>query len=131
MTSRPHNQRCLLATLCSIKKIGQIIRKDLKGIQQIVKILYLGDRTQPAQGSSNAVAYYGTFPDTCIRHPELAIFGLKTSKALAHIPYFTHVLTYSKDPWIPGQHAVKTGLQYLSSIYPRGVRRIFCRYFRN
>src|SRR5690554_4955158 len=93
VTACAYNQRCFLTTFGTVMQCSQIIRHNLKGIKQIIKVLNLCNRSQSTHCHSNSLTEISSFPYTCITYSYRAKSFLHALHALVYSTYFTHVFT--------------------------------------
>src|SRR5688500_4522701 len=100
MAARTYNYRSFLPALCAVMQSCQIVRKCLQRVNKVIQILNFSDWFKTSQCKSNALPYYRTLANTCICHPQLTVFLLKTSKALVNISDLSYILSKCKYAWV-------------------------------
>jgi hypothetical protein len=72
MSARTDYKRGLLAAPGAVLQARQIVGKYLDTVQQIIEVLYLGDRFQSAKGCTDALSDDGTFTYAGVRNSQLS-----------------------------------------------------------
>ena len=117
MSACTYYGRCLLTTNSTIMYCRQIVGHDLKGIEQIIQVLNLSNRTEATHGQTNTLSHNGGFTNTGIRYTRFSVFRLHSFKALIYVPDFTAILSEDHGLWIQFKELIKIVSDNYTGIY--------------
>ena len=120
-------KRSLLASCGPPAQGGAVVRKNLKGIQQVVQVLNLGNRAKSAHGQTYALTGNGRLSNSRIRDANAAEFRLNAFKALVDVAYVPDVFAKNHELWIPGKKLLKIVAQNHPTVDQGGLGSKFCR----
>ena len=120
-------KRSLLASCGPPAQGGAVVRKNLKGIQQVVQVLNLGNGAKSAHGQTYALTGNGRLANSRIRDANAAEFRLNAFKALVDVAYVPDVFAKNHELWIPGKKLLKIVAQNHPTVDQGGLGSKFCR----
>ncbi len=114
-----HDHRRALPTHRAPMQGCQIIRNNLQCIQNVIKILDLTDRPQPAHRQPHGLPQDRRLANARIGHTQCAIFFLHALEALIHITKKAHILTKGHHARVTPEQGIEGGIHDLESHHRR------------
>src|SRR5688572_18902256 len=111
MAAGADDDRGLLASGGAPAQRRQVVGHDLERVEQIVEVLDLGDRAQPAQGHPDRLADDRELPDAGVRDPQVAVLLLQVREALVDVAQTADVLTQREEAWLALESGVEAGVE--------------------
>ena len=102
----------------------KIIRHNLQGIQDIIKVLDFGNGSQSAHCHADGLSQDRRFADARICHAHGAVFFLHPLEALVHIAELAHVFTERNETRLTSQCGIERGIDHFKAEHRRRRIRI-------
>ena len=121
VAARADDHRRLLAALRAPAQGRQVVGQDLQRVEQVVEVLDLGDRAQPAQRHADRLAEDRRLADAGVGDPQLAVLLLQAGEALVDVAELADVLAEGDELRVARQRASKQAVQDLEAAYAGGA----------
>src|SRR5260370_1406789 len=116
MSARADDHRALLTAARAPAGRREVIGHDLNRVQQVIEILNLRDRPQPAQRGTDRLADDRAFANSGVGHTKLSVFFLKAGATLIDVAEFSDVFAEDDDARIAPQRLIETWIDDLESV---------------
>ena len=103
----------------------------MQGIQEVIKVLNLGNGAKSAHGQTYALSGDGCLADSGIRDPNAAKFRLHAFKALVDVANVPDVFAENHGLGVPAKKFLKIVAQNHPTVDHIGLSCEFCRNFFN
>ena len=95
----------------------------MHGVQEVVEVLNLGDRTQSAHGQSDALTGDGGLADSGVADAHGSEFGLHPLETLVDVADVAHVFAKNHRFGVAREQCFEVVAKYDASVHLRGVGR--------
>src|ERR1700694_2246926 len=119
VTLGPDHERRLLTTDGAPVQRRQVIRRDLQCIEEVVEVLDVADRPQPAHRRADRLAEDRRLADARVGQTQVAVLRLQALEDEVDVAKLAHVLADDEDPWVAGEVRVEVADKDLPSVYGR------------
>src|SRR5216683_1125496 len=102
VTLGAHDDRRLLASGRSPMQAGKVIRGELQRVEEIVEVLDVADRPQPAHGGANGLPEDRRLADTGVGQPKIAVLRLQPLEHEVDVAQPPDILADDEQSRVPG-----------------------------
>src|SRR5216683_2592651 len=122
VTLGAHDHRRLLAAGRPPVQAGEVVGGELQRVEEIVEILDVADRPQPAHGRADGLPKDGGLADAGVGQPKIAVFRLQSLEHEVDIAQPPNILADYEKTRVTREVGVEVAQQDLAAV--RGRRRI-------
>ena len=94
----------------------KVVRRRLQRVQEVVEVLDVADRPQPAHGGADRLAEDRRLADPGVRQPQLSVLCLQSLEHEVDVAQPADVLADDEDAWIAREVGVEVADEHLPAV---------------